>query len=332
MRLRLGISERIPLEDMKDALDAALEASTASQTPLIATGHLPTFGKALRHGRVEWRPEPPGDEHFDGASTVLKRGWGDCDDLAPWHAASLRASGADKRARAVAKRSGPHKWHAVVKRGDGSIEDPSAAAGMYDFKRRHGISGADMVDGVDAPMWPSMFGPRAGVAVLPEHLWTARTDVPDLAYPWAWSNVSYGRTPAQAARKSIVGALGFTERADAEIDEADYARLAGLADLLSGATEDEVAEAFDEIYGEESVGFLPALLPAAASLAAPLVSKILPGGKKKKTAPAAAPPPGGGGGYGGGGGPPGGGGAFGPSHVTPGTTMMMPGGTTIVRF
>jgi len=330
MRLRLGISEKIPLVDMKDALDAALEASTAAQTPLVEAGAVPTFAAALRRGRVKWRPEPPGDEHFDGAGTVLRRGWGDCDDLAPWHAASLRASGRDSRARAVAKRSGPHRWHAVVKRSDGSIEDPSAAAGMYQYKRRAGISGVDMVVGAEAPLWPSMFGPRAGVAVLPEHAWTARTDIPDHSLPWTWSNVAYGRTPASAARQSIVGALGFVERADADIDDADYARLGGLADLLSGASADEVAEALDDIYGEEAVGFLPALLPAAAGLAAPLLSKIMPGGGKKKKgggASAAAPPSGGGGG-----GMPGGGGQFSAPSMTPGATMLMPGGTTIVRF
>jgi hypothetical protein len=56
------------------------------------------------------------------------RGWGDCDDLGPWLAADLRIAG-DKQAQAIARPS-PAGWHIVVRRGDGSIEDPSAKLGM----------------------------------------------------------------------------------------------------------------------------------------------------------------------------------------------------------
>jgi len=69
---------------------------------------------------------------------VMKRRWGDCDDLAPCHAASLRASGEDPGATAIVKRSGPKTWHAVVKRSDGSIDDPSRRAGMGQPHEYHG--------------------------------------------------------------------------------------------------------------------------------------------------------------------------------------------------
>jgi len=110
-------------------LDAALEATTRLNESMLSRNEIPSFQKGLKHG-IRWRPEPPGDEHFDHAKEVLRRGWGDCDDLAPWHAASLRHSGEDKHARAIVKRSGPSRWHAVVRRGDGSIDDPSLRAGM----------------------------------------------------------------------------------------------------------------------------------------------------------------------------------------------------------
>jgi hypothetical protein len=111
-------------------LDAALEATTRLNEAMMAKNEIPSFQRALKGNGVRWRPEPPGDEHFDHAKTVLNRGWGDCDDLAPWQAASLRHSGEDKHAKAIVKRSGPRRWHAVVRRGDGSIDDPSLRAGM----------------------------------------------------------------------------------------------------------------------------------------------------------------------------------------------------------
>jgi len=317
MRLRLGITESIPLSDMKEALDAALEASTAAQVPLIRAGRVPTFVKGLRRHHVEWRPEPPGDEHFDSAATVLRRGWGDCDDLAPWHAASLRASGTDPRARAVVKRSGPHRWHAIVKRGDNSTEDPSAAAGMYEWKQRHGgkVSGIDLL-GAAAPMWRAMFPKRAGVAVHPwRHGFAARVEIPDHSVPFAWSCVDCARSPRHAASRAIDGALEFVECAG-DVDENDIARLEGLDELLMGASPDEVADILQSVYGAHSVGFLPMLLPAAASLAAPLLKGLMPGGGGRAIPPARSPSatlattP----------------------HMGAGTTMMIPGGTTIVRF
>ncbi len=68
----------------------------------------------------EWLPIP----------VLYRRGVGDCEDLAAAQAALLRFTGEDPEARAVAYRSRPHTWHAVVLRGDGSIEDPSAHLGM----------------------------------------------------------------------------------------------------------------------------------------------------------------------------------------------------------
>ena len=110
-------------------LNAALESVTRLNEEMLAQGEVPTFTDGLKEG-IKWKPEPPGDEHFDHAATVLRRKWGDCDDLAPWQAASLRHTGEDPEARAIVRRSGPKRWHAIVRRGDGSIDDPSKAAGM----------------------------------------------------------------------------------------------------------------------------------------------------------------------------------------------------------
>ena len=240
-------------------LDAALESVTRLNESLIAQGH-PTFEEGLKHG-VRWKPEPPGAEHFDHAQTVLSRKWGDCDDLAPWHAASLRASGEDPHATAVVHRSGPKRWHAVVQRGDGRIDDPSRAAGMG--RGVHGVAGATIplmgcadVHGVAGEVGAFILRPQIAMRPI-EGGWQARADL-----PWNWgehavrdkpSPADYAMTAlhmAPTAHTALVGAMdgacqlgiaaGF-----AHPEHLD--RLAAISDAVSGVPLDDVAA----IYGDE---------------------------------------------------------------------------------
>lgn len=88
-------------------------------------------------------------ERFCGIPDVLRQGWGDCDDLAPWRAAELNLRGVGARPVLVdashpqwsqtAKGRGKRLWHVVVERhlpgdsaGEVVYEDPSARLGMYD--------------------------------------------------------------------------------------------------------------------------------------------------------------------------------------------------------
>src|SRR5258706_3119168 len=155
-------------------LDAALESVTRLNEEMIQRGEVPTFPQGLSHG-VKWKPEPPGQEHFDHAGVVMKRKWGDCDDLAPWHAATLRHSGEDPGAFAVAQRSGPKRWHAVVQRSDGSIDDPSKRAGM-------GMAGSGII-GAALPLmyWPSSVVGRAYIVRPPIAIRPPRGASPALA-------------------------------------------------------------------------------------------------------------------------------------------------------
>src|SRR4030042_1596380 len=154
MRINVAVPEA---EVTKPVLDAALESVTRLNEQLIKSGSVPTFRKALARDNIKWKPEPPGDEHFDHAGIVQRRKWGDCDDLGPWHAASLRATGEDPGATAVVRRSGPTRWHSYVERSDGSSDDPSREAGMG--KKDDGVVGAVL---------PLMFNPTAlsGVGAL----------------------------------------------------------------------------------------------------------------------------------------------------------------------
>jgi len=126
MRVRVAVPEE---HVSPDVIDPVLEAVTRLNEHMITSGQTPTSHELIRSGAV-WRPEPMGDEHFDHGGTIAARGWGDCDDWAPLHAATLRTSGEDPGATARVIPSGPNTFHAIVQRTDGSIDDPSEAAGM----------------------------------------------------------------------------------------------------------------------------------------------------------------------------------------------------------
>lgn len=80
----------------------------------------------LYESRVKYRPEPSGvRENWQRPIQTLRKGYGDCEDLAAWRAAELRREG-DRGAMVDVKRTGHKRWHAVVRRGDGTIEDPTA--------------------------------------------------------------------------------------------------------------------------------------------------------------------------------------------------------------
>jgi len=179
-------------------LDAMLESVTRLDQKLLKEGAVPTAKEAIKKHGVRWQPEPPGEEHFDHAGTVMQRGHGDCDDLAPHHAASLRHTGEDPGAKAVVYRSGPMRWHAVVQRSDGSIDDPSRWAGMGQGVSGVGEHGFDVV-GVDPAEYgfagsglPLMYAPSTNevgayivkpqVAMKPVRgAYQARADL-----PWMW--------------------------------------------------------------------------------------------------------------------------------------------------
>jgi hypothetical protein len=84
----------------------------------------------LYEAGVRFDREPPElREEFACIPVVLKRGWGDCDDLAPWRAAELRVRrGLD--AKVCVFNVGPGLWHAAVKLPNGRHEDPSRVLGM----------------------------------------------------------------------------------------------------------------------------------------------------------------------------------------------------------
>lgn len=255
-------------------LDAALESVTRLNERMLAEGSIPTAKELIEKG-AQWKPEPPGQEHFDHGATIAKRMHGDCDDWAPLHAASLRHTGEDPGAVARVYRSGPKRWHAIVERSNGAIDDPSRWAGMG--TNGHGVSGFDVVGldpsdgyGVVGATTPLMYEPpsamaeevgayivRPAIALRPVRGgYQARADI-----PWLWREhlhdpptaSDYAMTAlhtAPVAHTALTGCLnGAIEFADVVgfSSEEHISRLAAISDAVNGADFDELAA----VYGEE---------------------------------------------------------------------------------
>lgn len=77
---------------------------------------------------VKYRRET--GEAWRHVSDVVGEGWGDCEDLAAARVGWLRAKKIDRKARVKVVRTGPKMTHAIVKRSNGKIEDPSRDLGM----------------------------------------------------------------------------------------------------------------------------------------------------------------------------------------------------------
>lgn len=195
MRIRLAIPDR---HVNAYTLEGALEAVTRAAEHEIRSGAAPDIRELIEARAVRWKPEAYADgEHFDLPSVVAARRWGDCDDLAPALAASLRASGEDPGATATAYKSGPRTWHCVVRTSDGQILDPSRWAGMRRAGR--GVSGAQI-----DPM--SHQGDGAIAVVRDGRRWAARCDLPWPNSPGHFAALGRGANPSQAMARAVIGA------------------------------------------------------------------------------------------------------------------------------
>jgi hypothetical protein len=104
---------------------AALEGLTALNEYLLRANPEtpPLHGAGVRYTR----------EATDGwrdLKKVIASKSGDCEALSTWRTAELRVSGEDPNASVVVYKTGPAKFHAIVLRGDGTLEDPSVDLGM----------------------------------------------------------------------------------------------------------------------------------------------------------------------------------------------------------
>jgi hypothetical protein len=278
----MRVNVAIP-EEHVDApvLNAALEATTRLNQSMLRAQEIPSFERGLKYG-IRWRPEPPGDEHFDHAKMVMGRKWGDCDDLAPWHAASLRNSGEDKQAKAIVVKSGPKRWHAVVKRGDGRIDDPSKRAGMGPHVQPGHRGATSPLMAPPSAVVGGAYIMRPQLALRPHNgAWQSRADI-----PWHWQKgphdpITPGNIAMATLHRAPLASTALNGAIDGAIElalEGEYAaeehvnRLCCINDAIDGADWDELAH----IYGEEDADAASQLVGSFFGSIAHLAQKALP--------------------------------------------------------
>lgn len=290
MRINVAIPEA---QVQKPILDAALESVTRLNESLLSEGKVPTFEEARKKFDIRWKPEPPGDEHFDHAGTVIKRRWGDCDDLAPYQAASLRVTGEDPDATAIVYKSGPKRWHAVVQRGDGSIDDPSKRAGMGQPAQLIGAALPLMYTAPSAVVGGAYIvrpaialrGFRGAAQARADMPWHWREHLEDKPKPSDYAMATLHTAPL--ASTALVGAIeGALELAIAGgyAHPAHISRLAAIADAVEGIPLDEIAQCYGDEHAaaaEQAVvgmfgGLAKGLMKGAGKIIkAPMASKLV---------------------------------------------------------
>jgi hypothetical protein len=309
MRINVAVPEA---HVSRPVLDAALEATTRLNESMIKAGDVPLFDQV--RDQIRWKPEPPGQEHFDHAGIVLGRKWGDCDDMAPYAAASMRATGEDPGATAIVKRSGPQRWHAVVQRSDGTIRDPSRETGMGQTNGVLGsalplmrLPGTAAVNGIYRPRPQLALRPVRSTLTGEIEAWQARADL-----PWEWT---HSQTPAEFAMstlhaspgssEAVVGACeGLIRLGEAnDVDEELLTRAAAIRDACEGCGWEDLADMYGDEHATAAGALVGSFFSNLAKKAAPLLSAtpFAPlaatfGGKA--VAQRMAPSGGGGGGFG----------------------------------
>jgi hypothetical protein len=275
VRIRIAVPEE---HVHPDVVNAALESVTRLNEHMIRAGQTPTSHELITAGAV-WRPENMGDEHFDHGGTIASRGWGDCDDWAPLHAATLRASGQDPGATAVVVPSGPSTYHAIVKRSSGETEDPSIAAGMKAPSRVSGTEAIELcaLDPHDGRIYQGSLLPVHGPLSMHSGVnfavrgvggcFEGRCDVPLAnsplvhvhgrvrsrrrlsgvsvvgAVPYALSCTSLARTPEGALSRAVVGAILCGDAAEMSAPSLDRYKLLAIQAAMAGHSPGEVRDA-----------------------------------------------------------------------------------------
>lgn len=285
MRIQIAVPEA---HVTKPVLDGALEAVTRLNEQLIESG-APTDEDLIARG-LKWKPEPPGQEHFDHGGILAKRGHGDCDDWAPLRAARLRVTGEDPGAKAVVRKSGPKRWHATVIRSDGSEDDPSLDAGMPGPARAVGVLGAwvpVMRGGVHGVNGTFIATPHLALRPVADRKgqvesWQARADLP-------WHGWEPGQGPADLAMvtlhqspvsdQAVVGAVRGAMRlgmASGMAHPEHVRRMAAISDACEGASWEELAEQ----YGPEHANAVSGIVEGFFGKALRKLGKVAKGGLK----------------------------------------------------
>jgi len=179
-------------------------------------------------------------------------------------------------------RSGPKRWHAVVQRSDGSIEDPSKRAGMG-----MAVSGL-----IGSGVLPLMYAPsnvvggayiiRPQIALRPVRgAYQARADL-----PWYWrEHLQDAPTPTDYAMTALhtapVASTALTGAIDGVIElgecagfasEEDLYKLSAVSDACAGCSKRELRDVYGDDVGEQAFDVVGSFWSSLKSIASPVVS------------------------------------------------------------
>lgn len=118
------------LPDHGAIITAVMEGFVCAAQLEIEAGIVPPSPLLVQS--LKFIDEPAGQEDWLLPHQVMKAGGGDCEDLAFWHCAGLRATGQDPGATCVLMQTGVSRLHCVVQTSDGQIIDPT-----LDIRNRH---------------------------------------------------------------------------------------------------------------------------------------------------------------------------------------------------
>lgn len=126
--VRIGQGSGLTRKGSEKALLWLLESLVNIDRMEIRNNRLPPLYRA----GVRYVREPRGSENWQDASTLVRAGEGDCEDLACYRTAELRNNG--KKADPYIRwrrdsATGMYIYHVLVKR-PGGLEDPSLKLGM----------------------------------------------------------------------------------------------------------------------------------------------------------------------------------------------------------
>lgn len=125
MQTQIVIPRGVTMGAVEHALEERLVAPATEAMLGGGYPHLYTAG-------VRYQRETPGSEHWQTPDETIERGAGDCEDLAAYRCAELRATGEDPEAVVRVVPAGRSTLHALIHRTTGpeEWEDPSVVLGM----------------------------------------------------------------------------------------------------------------------------------------------------------------------------------------------------------
>lgn len=118
----------MPVDAQAGVLAALLQALVLENTEYLREN--PSTPPLYKAG-VKYLREKPGSDNWQDIPRTLELRSGDCEDLAAWRTAELNAAGESAHCELIHfVEEGITFFHVVVRRADGTKEDPSNILGM----------------------------------------------------------------------------------------------------------------------------------------------------------------------------------------------------------